>query len=50
MLDGVCGHIDDADIVAEHNRSWRRWPMKLMGEMADEAHGGDDLPLALEYK
>jgi hypothetical protein len=29
VLDGVRRHIDGANIVAEHNRSWRRWSMKL---------------------
>jgi hypothetical protein len=30
MLDGVRGYIDNANIVAEHNRSRRRWSMKLV--------------------
>jgi hypothetical protein len=35
VLDGVRRHVDGANIVAEHNRSWRRWSMKLVEELAN---------------
>jgi hypothetical protein len=35
VLDGVRRHVDGANLVAEHNRSWRRWSMKLVEELAN---------------
>jgi hypothetical protein len=35
LLDRVHGHVDGANIVAEHNYSRRRWLMKLMEELAN---------------
>jgi hypothetical protein len=35
MLDGVYGHVDGANIVAEHNRSRRRSSMKLVEELSN---------------
>ena len=33
MLDGVRGHVDGADIVAEDDRRRRRWSMKLLEKL-----------------
>ena len=41
MLDGVRGHVDGADIVAEHDRSRRSRSMKLLEELADPTSLGD---------
>jgi hypothetical protein len=41
MLDGVRGHVDGANIIAEHNRSRRRWSMKLMEELANPTSLGN---------
>jgi hypothetical protein len=35
VLDRVRRHVDGANIVAEHNRNWRRWSMKLVEELAN---------------
>jgi hypothetical protein len=41
MLDGVRGHVDGANIVAEHNCSRRRWSIKLMEEHERGRGDGD---------
>jgi hypothetical protein len=41
VLDGVCRHVDGANIIAEHNRSWRRWSMKLVEELANQSSLGN---------
>jgi hypothetical protein len=41
VLDGVHWHVDGANIVAEHNRSWRRWSMKLLEELANPTSLGN---------
>ena len=33
MLDGVRGHVDGADVVAEDDRRRRRWSMKLLEKL-----------------
>jgi hypothetical protein len=33
--------LDGADIIAEHNRSWRRWSMKLVEELANPSSLGN---------
>ena len=33
MLDGVGGHVDGADVVAEDDRRRRRWSMKLLEKL-----------------
>jgi hypothetical protein len=35
VLDGVRWHVYGANIFAKHNRSWRRWSMKLVEELAN---------------
>jgi hypothetical protein len=42
MLEGVRRHVDSANIVAEYNRSWRRWSMKLM-ELANPSSLGNSV-------
>ena len=41
MLNGVRRHVDDADIVAEHDRSRRSKSMKLVEELTDPTSLGD---------
>jgi hypothetical protein len=41
VLDGVHWHVDGANIVAEHNHSWRRWSMKLLEELANPTSLGN---------
>jgi hypothetical protein len=41
VLDGVHRHVDGANIVSEHNRSWRRWSMKLVEELANPSSLGN---------
>ena len=44
MLDGVRGHVDGADVVAEDDRRRRRWSMKLLEKLPEPtrlSHGVD---------
>jgi hypothetical protein len=43
VLDGVRQHVDSANIVAEHNRSWRRWSMKLVEELTNPSSLSNDI-------
>jgi hypothetical protein len=43
VLDGVRWHVDGANIVAEHNCSWRRWSMKLMEELPNPSSLGNGI-------
>jgi hypothetical protein len=43
VLDGVRRHVDGANVVAEHNRSWRRWSMKLVEELANPSSLGNGI-------
>ena len=35
ILNWVSGHVDGADVVAEHNRGGGRWSMKLVEKLPD---------------
>jgi hypothetical protein len=41
ILDGVCGHVEGANIVAEHNCSRRRWLIKLVAELTNPTSIGN---------
>jgi hypothetical protein len=41
VLDGVHRHVDGTNIVTENNRSWRRWSMKLVEELANPSSLGN---------
>jgi hypothetical protein len=43
MLDGVRGHVGGANTVTEHNRSRRRWSMKLVEELANPTSLGNGI-------
>jgi hypothetical protein len=41
VLDRVHGHVDGANIIAEHNCGWRRWSMKHVEELANPSSFGN---------
>jgi hypothetical protein len=43
MLDGVRAHVDDTNIVIEHNHIRRRWSMKLVEEWTNPTILGDSV-------